>query len=61
MNFVCRKTLFSEVHNFIHLNLSLALLLGLIVFVAGIETAVVNEVCVYLNYVSENAFKLILN
>ena len=31
-------------YNFIHLNLALALLLGLIVFVAGIETAADNEV-----------------
>ena len=31
--------MFSKVPDFVHLNLSIALLLGLIVFVSGIETA----------------------
>ena len=34
-----RKVTFKAKHNKIHLNLSIALLLGLIVFVSGIETA----------------------
>jgi len=36
---ICRKSVFKATHNMIHLNLSLALLLGLVVFVSGIETA----------------------
>ena len=39
-----RKVTFKAKHNKIHLNLSIALLLGLIVFVGGIETAKNNEV-----------------
>jgi len=34
-----RKAAFKAQHNKIHLNLSIALLLGLIVFISGIETA----------------------
>ena len=34
-----RKTIFNQVRHFIHVNLSAALLLGLIVFVSGIEAA----------------------
>ena len=33
-------------HLFIHLNLCIALALGLVVFVAGIENATINEACV---------------
>ena len=33
------KQVFYKIPDFIHLNLSIALLLGLIVFVSGIETA----------------------
>ena len=33
----CRKKLFSSVHYFVHLNLSLSLLLGYVVFMFGIE------------------------
>ena len=36
------------VHNFVHINLSIALLLALIVFVAGIETAADNQVAMKL-------------
>ena len=39
-----RKTIFKGIHNFIHLNLAIALLLALIVFVSGIETATKSEV-----------------
>ena len=34
-----RKNAFNQRQHFIHLNLSIALLLGLIIFVSGIETA----------------------
>ena len=34
-----RKTIFNQVAHFIHINLSAALLIGLIVFVSGIEAA----------------------
>ena len=36
--------MFQGIHNFIHLNLAIALLLGLVTFVSGIETATGNEV-----------------
>ena len=45
-----RKVTFKGRHNKIHLNFSLALLLGLIVFVSGIETATDNEVSIILMY-----------
>ena len=35
-----RKELFTSVHYFVHLNLSIALMLGYILFVAGVDTAV---------------------
>ena len=34
-----RKEVFNQTQHFVHLNLSIALLLGLIIFVSGIETA----------------------
>ena len=40
----CRKTLLRGIHNFIHLNLAIALLMGLLVFVGGIERATEHEV-----------------
>ena len=42
---MCRKQLFVAVHNFVHLNLSIALLLGYLVFAVGVELAARNEVC----------------
>ena len=39
-----RNTLLKAIHNFIHLNLAIALTLALIVFVSGIETATESEV-----------------
>ena len=36
--------MFKGIHNFVHLNLAIALLLALITFVSGIETATGNEV-----------------
>ena len=39
-----RKELLARVHNFIHLNLSISLLLGYVVFLSGVETAVANKV-----------------
>ena len=40
-----RKKVFSQLQHFIHFNLSLSLLLGLILFVSGIETANNSRVC----------------
>ena len=40
----CRKRLFSAVHLFVHLNLSISLLLGYLTFMVGIETATSNTV-----------------
>ena len=34
---ICRNTLLKGIHSFIHLNLAIALLLALIVFVSGIR------------------------
>ena len=49
-----RKELLTRVHNFIHLNLSISLLLGYVAFLSGIQTAVVNKVslesCTYSVY-----------
>ena len=36
--------MFNSVHYFIHLNLSIALLLGYVVFLAGVDTAIGNRV-----------------
>ena len=36
--------MFQGIHNFVHLNLAIALLLALITFVSGIETATEDEV-----------------
>ena len=43
-----RKTAFKGKHNLVHLNLCVALLLALIVFVSGIETATESEVSLIL-------------
>ncbi|XP_064407206.1 adhesion G protein-coupled receptor L3-like isoform X3 [Halichondria panicea] len=43
-----RKELLTKVHSFIHLNLSISLLLGYVVFLSGVETAVANKgACVF--------------
>ena len=39
-----RKSLLKGIHNFVHLNLAIALSLALVTFLAGIETAVESEV-----------------
>ena len=39
-----RKELLIKVHSFIHLNLCISLLLGYLVFLSGVETAVANKV-----------------
>ena len=39
-----RKSIYKGVPNFIHFNLALALLIGLIIFVSAIETAKDNKV-----------------
>ncbi len=36
--------LFTKVHYFVHLNLSIALLLGYVVFLAGVDTAIGNRI-----------------
>ncbi|XP_064391149.1 adhesion G protein-coupled receptor E2-like [Halichondria panicea] len=58
-----RKELLTKVHNFIHLNLSISLLLGYVVFLSGVETAVANDdegACVFvaalLHYLFTNVF-----
>jgi len=43
-SFLFRKSLYKGTPNFIHLNLALSLLIGLIIFVSAIETAKDNEV-----------------
>lgn len=40
----CRKSVFNKEIYMVHLNLAIALLCGLIVFVSGVETATDNEV-----------------
>ena len=40
----CRKELIQKVHNFVHLNLCIALALGLLLFLTGVQTATANEV-----------------
>ncbi len=42
--FDVRKDLFEAFHNFIHLNLAVALLLGYLLFLGGIDTATGNTV-----------------
>jgi len=44
MSVIYRNSLLKGIHNFIHLNLTIALALALLVFVTGIETATGNEV-----------------
>ena len=41
---VCRRELYKKVVNFVHLNLSIALICGLLVFVTGIQTATWSKV-----------------
>ncbi len=43
-SFVGHNSRDHKVHNFIHLNLSISLLLGYVVFLSGVETAVANKV-----------------
>ena len=42
--FVLRKSIYTGTHNFIHFNLSLSLVIGLIIFVSAVETVKDNEV-----------------
>ena len=46
MLILCRKTIFKGIHNFIHLNLAIALFLALVVFVSGIEPAADSRVSI---------------
>ena len=43
-----------EIHNFVHLNLAIALFLALTVFVAGIETATKNKVSYPFHVTNQN-------
>ena len=42
--FVFRKSIYSGTHNFIHFNLALSLVIGLIIFVSAVETMKDNKV-----------------
>ena len=46
---LCSKKLFSTVHNFVHLNLAIALFMGYMIFAVGVELAKDNEVKVWLH------------
>ena len=37
--FLFRKSIYKGTHNFIHFNLSMSLMIGLIIFISGVETA----------------------
>ena len=41
-----RKKLFQAVHMFVHLNLAISLLLGYLIFMLGIETAISSSVSI---------------
>ena len=41
-----RNTTMKEKRNFVHLNLCIALLIGSLIFVAGLETAKDSKVCI---------------
>ncbi|XP_065910295.1 uncharacterized protein [Dysidea avara] len=63
--FLYRKHVFNQVQHYIHFNLSLSLLLGLLVFVSGIETAVDSDrgclvVALLLHYLFLAAFSWML-
>ena len=60
--YICRKRIFNQTQHFLHLNLSIALLLGLITFVSGIETAAeyrVSDVVIFYIYVCKFYFVLL--
>ena len=44
--FSYRKSLFSAVHNFVHLNLAITLFIGYLVFAVGIELGARNKVSI---------------
>ena len=56
-----RKKLFTSVNFFIHLNLSISLLLALTVFVSGIETATINQVIMNLHVTAWNNDSVFFN
>ena len=45
MYYIDRKQFLEKPHNFIHLNLAIALFIAFLIFVAGVETAKNNVVC----------------
>ena len=48
---ICRKKLLASVNQFIHVNLALTLLLSLLVFVIGVQTATGSKVCISISLV----------
>jgi len=58
--YTSRRVLLKRVHFFVHLNLALVLLMGYILFVAGLETATLNEVSLkFIVYVVKTRFVLV--
>ena len=47
-----RKSIYKGTHNFIHFNLSMSLMIGLIIFISGVETAKDNKVVLLLYVVN---------
>ena len=58
--FMHRNTILKGIHNFIHLNLAIALFLALLVFVSGIEPATENRVS-YQYFIPVFVHSLLLN
>ena len=50
--FLFRKSIYKGTHNFIHFNLSISLMIGLIIFISGVETARDIKVMLLLYYKS---------
>ena len=48
--FVFRKSIYTGTHNFIHFNLALSLVIGLIIFVSAVDTMKDNEVMLLIFY-----------
>ena len=56
----CRKKLFKAVHNFVHLNLAIALFVGYLTFAVGVELAKSNKVC-ETNWVTKISYDRYIN
>ena len=46
--FMHRKSIFNQIQDYIHFNLSFSLLIGLLIFVSGIQTAVNSDVSYFI-------------